>query len=603
MADRYQIKGRIGRGGIGAIYRAYDSILKRDVAIKRLLPLEETNLNESAENTLNREAEALSRLQHPNVITLFAFEEDEEGPFVVMEYIEGDTLKDTIDNGALSYEDFQVVANQCLDPLITAQELGLLHRDIKPANIMLQWLSSGSFQVKILDFGLAKFSQTPSLQTLDQTGSFLGSIEYLAPEQLELKPLDPRTDIYSLGCVLYYCLAQRSPFDGNNPATTTTNHLAHVVTHISEIREDIPSPVAEWLMLLISRQPADRPKDAREALQLLKSAQAGQTPQVGSAGPAVAIPVSGPVATAPPAVSGPVVTAPPAVSGPVVTAPPAVSGPVSTLPEPSGPVAPPPSVSGPIPVAQAIPVDAPPTPTAAPTKKMITGPQQTAPGSATKKLLTSPAANPGTGTNKLITGTGPQQTVTGSQPISVPPTTQTGRIAKIPIPKVEDKKSSSTAGSTQGARNIPPTVWAIVGLVIIILALLGYLIVSRSGGDRQSDASPVEPSQEKIATTISQPPVNKGLVLKAGGARSVLSTHSDTPVENQEQLLVSSPNSDLLNFTILREKEDSEVFLTEAITAKNKELNYSQPAIRFEAGAAVDFRSKDSNSFFLALTD
>jgi serine/threonine protein kinase len=590
MADRYQIKGRIGRGGIGAIYRAYDSILKRDVAIKRLLPLEETNLNESAENTLNREAEALSRLQHPNVITLFAFEEDEEGPFVVMEYIEGDTLKDTIDNGALSYEDFQIVANQCLDPLITAQELGLLHRDIKPANIMLQWLSSGSFQVKILDFGLAKFSQTPSLQTLDQTGSFLGSIEYLAPEQLELKPLDPRTDIYSLGCVLYYCLAQRSPFDGNNPATTTTNHLAHVVTHISEIREDIPSPIAEWLMLLISRQPADRPKDAREALKMFKAAQAGQTPRVESASPAVAIPVSGPVATAPPA-----------MARPVVTAPPAVSGPVSTLPEPSGPVAPPPSVSGPIPVAQAIPVNAPPPPTAAPTKKLITGPQQTAPGSATKKLLTSPAANPGTGTNKLITGTGPQRTVTGSQPVSVPPTTQTGRIARIPISKVDGKESSARPGPAQGARNIPPTVWAIVGLVIIILALLGYLFVSRSGGNRQSNASPVEPGQEKTAPAISKPPVNKGLVLQACGARSVLSTHSDTPVEDQEQLLVSSPNNDLLNFKILREKDDSEVFLTEAITAKNSELNYSQPAIRFEAGAAVDFRSKESNSFFLAL--
>lgn len=491
MADRYQIKGRIGRGGIGAIYRAYDSVLKRDVAIKRLLPLEETNLNESAENTLTREAEALSRLQHPNVITLFAFEEDEEGPFVVMEYIEGDTLKDTIDNGALSYEDFQVVAYQCLDPLITARELGLLHRDIKPANIMLQWLSSGSFQVKVLDFGLAKFSQAPSLQTLDQTGSFLGSIEYLAPEQLELKPLDQRTDLYSLGCVLYFCLAQRSPFEGANPAATTTNHLNHTVSHISEVREDIPQPIADWLMILLSRQPDDRPADAREALDMFKTAQAGQTPKIAAAASAVAIPVSAPVVTSPPAHSGPIHTA---------------------VAEVSGPVAPPPSVSGPVPsLAQAIPAASP----GRKTKKLITGPQVPAPD-VNRKLITSPVAT-ATG-SQAVKNKGSKTTVIGKASKS--------KAIKKKAPEAQDDSA------LEKLKSQPPMVWAVVGLIVVVLILVGFLIVNKDDGNQGSSKSSSSDSSSKTASPIiAHPPIPKGLPLQIAAANCVLDTHTDTAVE------------------------------------------------------------------------
>ncbi|MCF6311128.1 MAG: serine/threonine protein kinase [Verrucomicrobiales bacterium] len=278
MANRYEIKNKIGRGGVGAIYKAYDKTLKRDVAIKRLLPIEETHLNDSTNHTLTREVDALSRLHHPNVINLFAFEEDEEGPYVVMEYIKGNTIRDIVKYDAMTLDNLINVANQTLDPLITAQELGLLHRDIKPDNIMLQWLSSGSFQVKILDFGLAKFSLTPSLQTLDQTGAFMGSIDYLAPEQLDRHPLDARTDLYSLGCVFYYCLTQRSPFEGDTPAETMSNHLDHTVTHISQIRQDVPHAIAEWLMLLIARQPEHRPENAKVALELFKQAREGNVP-------------------------------------------------------------------------------------------------------------------------------------------------------------------------------------------------------------------------------------------------------------------------------------------------------------------------------------
>ncbi|MDF1860895.1 MAG: serine/threonine-protein kinase [Verrucomicrobiales bacterium] len=280
MSDRYEIRGKLGRGGMSAIYRAFDTVMGREVALKRLLPVEETNLNEaSGVESLEKEAAALAKFQHPNVVTVYAIEEDEDGPYVVMELIEGEDLHDILTAGALSWPDFQDVATQCLEPLVEAYELNLLHRDIKPGNIMLTVTLSDRFLVKILDFGLAKFSQQPSTQTLDQAGSFLGSIDYIAPEQLELKALDQRTDLYSMGCVLYYALAQEAPFTGDNPAETTMNHMKHRCRPIHELRDDVPPLVCDWLMRMISRRREDRPANAVEALAQFHAAVAGETYQ------------------------------------------------------------------------------------------------------------------------------------------------------------------------------------------------------------------------------------------------------------------------------------------------------------------------------------
>ncbi|MDF1826158.1 MAG: serine/threonine-protein kinase [Verrucomicrobiales bacterium] len=277
MSDRYEIRGNLGRGGMSTVYRAFDTVMGREVALKRLLPLEDTNLNASAGDALASEAAALARFQHPNIVSVFAFEEDEEGPYVVMELVEGVDLHHVLKEGALSLDDFNDIALQCLEPLVSASEQGLLHRDIKPGNIMLTITPSDRFLVKILDFGLAKFSQQPSTQTLDQAGTFLGSIDYIAPEQLELELLDQRTDLYSVGCVLYYALAQKAPFSGDNPAKTSMNHLNHVVEPIHDLRPDLPVATADWLMRMISRYPDDRPADALEALKSFRLVNEGSS--------------------------------------------------------------------------------------------------------------------------------------------------------------------------------------------------------------------------------------------------------------------------------------------------------------------------------------
>lgn len=334
MSERYQRRGRVGRGGMSEVYRAYDTVMGREVALKRLLPIEETNLNDSAGESLAREAAVLARFSHPNVVTVFAFEEDAEGPFVVMELVEGEDLHTTLKSSSLSWEDFRDVAGQCLEPLVAAADLNLLHRDIKPGNLMLKVTPSGRFLVKLLDFGLAKFSQHPSLQTLDQRGSFLGSIDFIAPEQLELRPLDQRTDLYSLGCVFYYMLVRESPFTGANPAETAMNHIKHRCTPIAARRGDLPPLVADWLMRLISRNPEDRPKDARDAMRQFQEALKGipyhpranrsdeHAPPVGRwVGPTPAAPVG------PPPPSGPV--GPPTGAVPAVRVIQTASGPIS----------------------------------------------------------------------------------------------------------------------------------------------------------------------------------------------------------------------------------------------------------------------------------
>ncbi|MCP5536041.1 MAG: protein kinase [Akkermansiaceae bacterium] len=265
--ERYEIRGKIGQGGVGAVYQAFDTQLNREVAIKRVLA--EGGYEDQGEATkhLLKEATALSSVQHPHIVTVYDAGIDADGPYVVMELIHGRTLDEMVERGTLTWNDLREVALQTQEALIAAQDLNLVHRDLKPSNVMVCWLPSGKFQVKIVDFGLAKFSATPSLQTIDHGDAVFGSIFFMAPEQFERTPLDKRTDMYAMGCLYYYALTGEYPFTGDTAAEVMASHLQHHVKPIGELRPDVPQWGCDWIMWHIERRMDDRPKDARESLE------------------------------------------------------------------------------------------------------------------------------------------------------------------------------------------------------------------------------------------------------------------------------------------------------------------------------------------------
>ncbi len=269
MEDRYEIIGKIAQGGLGSVYKARDVRMSRDVAIKRILTnIGDTSITDEATRQLIKEASALASLQHPNIVTIYDVGKDDEGPFVVMELLTGQTIEEIISHASFTWEDFRQLAMQSLEALIAAQELHIVHRDIKPGNIMLTWLPSGKFQVKVVDFGLAKLSTKPSLQTIDQSDGVFGSIYFMGPEQFERIPIDQRVDLYALGSVFYYALTGTYAFDGENAVEVMASHLQHHVTPIQEVRAGIPLWACNWIMWLINRQPSDRPDSARDALHI-----------------------------------------------------------------------------------------------------------------------------------------------------------------------------------------------------------------------------------------------------------------------------------------------------------------------------------------------
>jgi serine/threonine protein kinase len=267
MEERYEIRGKLGQGGLGAVYRAWDHALKREVAVKRIVSGDDAEHREEATKQMEKETGALAALQHPNIVTIYDVGSDEDGPFVVMELLTGQTLDEIVEKAPLTWPDFRELVLQIQEALVAAQHLGLVHRDLKPSNIMVNWLPSGRFQTKIVDFGLAKFSPKASFDTVEQGDAIFGSIFYMAPEQFERAPSDSRLDMYSIGCVYYFTLTGQNPFQGETAHQVMTSHLEHRVIPLGEVRPDIPKWAADWVMWHINRYPAERPEHARESLK------------------------------------------------------------------------------------------------------------------------------------------------------------------------------------------------------------------------------------------------------------------------------------------------------------------------------------------------
>ncbi|MEI6656871.1 MAG: serine/threonine-protein kinase, partial [Verrucomicrobiota bacterium] len=268
MKERYEIREKIGHGGMGSVFRAFDTRMNREVAIKRIRQEGEDHIQQEAAQQIVKEAGALASLQHPNIVTIYDVGTDADGPYVVMELITGKTLDELIERAPLTWPDFRELALQTQEALIAAQELNLVHRDLKPGNLMLTWLPSGKFQVKIVDFGLAYLAEATTLDNLEQSDTVYGSIFFMCPEQFERAKLDARADMYSIGCVYYHALTGVYPFDGDTGMAVMTAHLHHLVTPLQEARPDLPRWACDWVMWHMNRNASDRPHNAREALKV-----------------------------------------------------------------------------------------------------------------------------------------------------------------------------------------------------------------------------------------------------------------------------------------------------------------------------------------------
>ena len=262
FANKYRIIGEIGRGGMGVVFKAEDTKLKRSVALK-FLPPELMHSTEARERFI-REAQAAAALDHPNICTVYEVEEQEGQGYIAMAYIDGKSLKEKAAQEPLKIDEALNVAIQVAVGLEEAHRKGIIHRDIKPANIML----TDKGQVKIMDFGLAK---QESAGDLTKTSAVMGTVAYMSPEQALGKKIDHRTDIWSFGCLLFEILAGQGPFQGGYEQAVFNAIVHEDPQPIAALRDDIPVKLEKILGKCLQKNPQNRYNNAANLIDDLKT--------------------------------------------------------------------------------------------------------------------------------------------------------------------------------------------------------------------------------------------------------------------------------------------------------------------------------------------
>ncbi len=257
----YQVQEVIGQGGMGIVFRALDPKLNRIVAIKVMSPLLAVNPN--ARKRFLREAQAAAAVSHPHIVTIHAVDEATL-PYLVMEYVVGQSLQEKLDKvGSLKVTEILRIGNQIAEGLAAAHKQGLIHRDIKPANILLE---NGVERVKITDFGLARAVDDV---TITKTGEVSGTPQYMSPEQASGDRVDQRSDLFSLGAVMYAMCTGRSPFRASNLAAVVRRVCDDTPRPIQDVNEEIPEWLIEIIECLLEKQPEHRIQTASEIAELL----------------------------------------------------------------------------------------------------------------------------------------------------------------------------------------------------------------------------------------------------------------------------------------------------------------------------------------------
>src|SRR3712207_3848107 len=260
LGNRYEILRKIGDGGMAFVYQARDKLLNRIVAVKVLRP--EFVDDQEFLVKFKREAEAVASLSHPNIVNVYDVGEDGKVHYIVMEYVDGQNLKEIIQNeGSLEEYTALDIAKQIARALGAAHRNGIIHRDIKPHNILI---SKDGRQVKVADFGIAK---AVSSSTMTNMGSVIGSVHYISPEQAKGKHLTSNADLYSLGIVLYEMIIGRVPFSGDSPISIALKHINEDIVFTSDEIVRVPKSVRTIISKLTDKNPDGRYQTAEELIE------------------------------------------------------------------------------------------------------------------------------------------------------------------------------------------------------------------------------------------------------------------------------------------------------------------------------------------------
>ena len=289
---QYEVLGLLGAGGMGEVYRARDTRLDREVAIK-VLPAAVAD-DAAVQARFEREARAAATLSHPGIVTIHEFARERGLQLVVMELLRGETLRERLDRERIPWNDTLQMAVQLADALAAAHDASIVHRDLKPENAFL----TRSGAIKILDFGLA--TARPSATTaasvaetrpdLSGAGAFVGTFGYSAPEQLRGEPVDARADLFALGCILYEMLSGRRTFPGATPADVAASVLVREPAPLAVLGADVPAELDALVYRCLRKQPADRVDSAADLAAALRDIRrqalgAQATPALPSARP------------------------------------------------------------------------------------------------------------------------------------------------------------------------------------------------------------------------------------------------------------------------------------------------------------------------------